>query len=70
MHYLYKLSILVLYTFNNEENMADFKMVRIRNQTNRKLEKLQAQINRVELTHKNKGEIIDIALTARLEESK
>lgn len=50
--------------------MADFKMVRIRNQTNRKLEKLQAQINRVELTHKNKGEIIDIALTARLEESK
>ena len=43
------------------------KMVRLQDSTNRKLEKLKARINKNELSKKNKGEIIDIALTESLE---
>ena len=47
--------------------MIKYTTVRITTGTDKKLEKLKNRINKNELSIKNKGEIIDIALTEALE---
>lgn len=47
--------------------MSEHTMVRLRKTTDKKVVKLQKKMNQERLTHINKGETIDIAVTEKLE---
>ena len=49
--------------------MAKYSMVRLHRLTNRKLEKMQAILNRGLLTPMNKGEIVDRGMDALKEQT-
>jgi len=48
--------------------MGDYSMVRLHKKTDQKVVRLQKKMNKDQLSHINKGEVIDIAVTEKLDE--